>query len=557
MIIMNPLQKFYGECEEIAGKHASLLEKPKHFGDLALPCFSLAKEFRRNPIEIASELASVFSESTGGLVKEVRAIGPYVNFYINEKEFGKLVLKQVLKEKKKYGSAKNKGKIMVEYAHPNTHKLFHIGHLRNIITGEALSRILSFSGFKVIRANYQGDIGMHIAKCMWGIKKLGMKKFKTIDDKIKFLGKAYAIGSGSFESDENAKKEITVLNEMMYKKDKKIMKLWKETRQWSLAYFDKIYKRVYTKFDKLYFESQVFDSGLKIAKILVKKGILENSEGAIIFNGEKYGLDKRVFVNQLGFPTYEAKELGLAEKEFSDNKPDKAIHLTGPEQASFFNVTIKVEELMNPKKFTGKQKHLIYGWVKLKEGKMSSRLGNVVEGEWLLNELKKNVLEKYVNEKKLSLKKKDELAESIAISAAKYYFLRHGMPIEISFDIDEAVSLEGDTGPYLQYTYARAGSVLRKSKKKPVIGELDDEETAIIKKIAEFPDIITKTVNELKPNLLANYLSELCLLFNEYYQNIRIIESAKEAERLALVQSLKQVMENGLELLGIKTIEKM
>ncbi|MBI5332585.1 MAG: arginine--tRNA ligase [Candidatus Aenigmarchaeota archaeon] len=344
---------------------------------------------------------------------------------------------------------------------------------------------------------------------------------------------------------------------MIYKKDKRIMKLWKETRQWSLVYFDMIYKRVYTRFDRLYFESQVFDSGLKIAKNLVKKGILENSDGAIIFNGEKYNLDKRVFVNQLGFPTYEAKELGLAEKEFSDFKPDKAIHLTGPEQASFFNVTIKVEELMNPKKFTGKQKHLIYGWVKLKEGKMSSRLGNVVEGEWLLNELKKRVLEKYVNEKKISAKKKEELAESIAISAAKYYFLKHGMPIEISFDIDEAVSLEGDTGPYLQYTYARAGSVLRKSRKKPAAGELGDEEFALIKKLAEFPEIIDKCVKELKPSLLANYLSELCLLFNEYYQNIRIIDSAKEAERLALAMAVKQTMENGLNLLGIKPVEKM
>ncbi|MBI5332586.1 MAG: arginine--tRNA ligase [Candidatus Aenigmarchaeota archaeon] len=196
---MNPLQKFYAECEEIAANYASLLEKPKHFGDLALPCFSLAREFKKSPIDIAAELAAGFSKKAGGIVKEVKAIGPYVNFYINEKEFGKLVLKQILKQKKKYGSAKNKGKIMVEYAHPNTHKLFHIGHLRNIITGESLARILSFSGYKVIRANYQGDIGMHIAKCMWGIKKLGMKKTRTADEKIRFLGKAYAIGSGSFE----------------------------------------------------------------------------------------------------------------------------------------------------------------------------------------------------------------------------------------------------------------------------------------------------------------------------------------------------------------------
>src|SRR3989338_242801 len=256
--------------------------------------------------------------------------------------------------------------------------------------------MLEFSGATVVRANYQGDIGLHIAKCLWGIKKLGLKTIPSLDKKIKFLGKAYTTGSKAYEEGENAKNEIIEINKKLYEKEPKTTKLWEETRKWSLDYFDKIYKRVYTKFDRLYFESEVAEPGIKISKDALKRGFLKRSEGAVIFDGEPYGLDKRVFINNLGFPTYEAKELGLAQLEFSEfGNINKAIHVVGPEQSSFFKVTFKVEELLNQRKFKDKQVHLAYGWVRLKEGKMSSRLGNVVEGEFLLDELKKSILEKY------------------------------------------------------------------------------------------------------------------------------------------------------------------
>ena len=479
------LEKFREESRQIAGNYNTLLETPPKEikADLAMPCFSLARELRKAPQEIAVSLAKEFSKNKFTLIKEIKAEGSYVNFYANWDKLSEEIITSA--SEKEYGKGNGKGKVIVEFAHPNTHKLFHIGHLRNIITGESVARMLEYSGVKVIRANYQGDVGLHIAKCLWGIGKEDVKKIKGLDEKIRFLGKAYAKGSKSYEEDENAKKEIIEINAKIYKKDPGIMKLWQETRQWSLDYFARIYGRVYTRYDRLFFESEVAEKGLKISQDALKKGILKESDGAVIFDGEPHGLDKRVFINSLGFPTYEAKELGLAELEFTEfGKIDKCIHVVGPEQASFFKVTFKVEELLD-QKYKDKQLHLAYGWVKLRDGKMSSRLGNVIEGEWLLQELKKAILGNYVAKEDHDENLKEEIAEAGAIGAAKYYFLKYGTASEISFDIKEAASLEGDTGPYLQYTHARAASILRKAGKEPKAGGLSEKETGLARKLAE------------------------------------------------------------------------
>lgn len=540
------------------------LENPpqEEFGDLSFPCFHLSKEQKRNPNEIANGIASKIKLPRVSVIEKVEARGAYVNFFYNYSKLATTVLKEVLAKKENYGKGKRKQKIIVEFAHPNTHKLFHIGHLRNITTGESVSRILEHNGSEVVIANYQGDVGLHIAKCLWGIKNLGMEKLSSLDKKIEFLGKAYVEGNKAYEND-NTKNEIIELNRKVYEKNPKVMKLWKETRKWSLNYFDIIYKRVYTKFDRLYFESEVAEPGLKITKKALKKGILTTSEGATIFDGEKYGLDKRVFVNNLGFPTYEAKELGLAELEFSEfGKVDKCVHVVGPEQSSFFKVTFKVEELLDSKKFKDKQMHLAYGWVRLKEGKMSSRLGNVVEGEWLLNELKKNILEKYIKKQDYSEKEKLEVAEAVAIGAAKYYFLKVNVSSEISFDINEAISMEGNTGPYIQYAYTRCCSILEKAKKlgKKTSQNLMPEEKKLIKILSLFPEIVKKSGDELSPTHICNYAYELSTAFSNFYEKCRVLNAETEELknfRLNLVKSSQIVLGNCLKLLGIEPVEKM
>ena len=657
----------------------------------------LAKMLKRSPIEIAEEIVTKvksqkskvkseerdhFTEQsdqkTSGFggensvlqdIEKIEVVPPgFINFHLAASALSRQ-LHKVLEDKEGFGTKrlsvvsdkllveKNPcQRIMVEFAHPNTHKAFHIGHLRNISTGESIVRLLESQGHEVIRVNYQGDVGMHIAKCLFGIlhnnsslpsltkggripslskKGLGgvieTLKNKSVHEKVDYLGKMYAAGSQAFEESEEALDTIKDINYLIYaavqrfNKERglepsstdymkfvhgrgvevdEVYELWKETRQWSLDYFENIYRRVGSHYDRYYFESECL-SGVDDAKDAVKKGVLEESEGAIIFNGKKYSLDTRVFVNSLGLPTYEAKELALAAKEFSEfGKIDKLIHVVGPEQASFFQVTFKVEELLGLQK--DQQLHLVYGWVKLKHGKMSSRSGNVVLGEWLLDEAKKEIykiLEKSAvisrqtsdnNSPLPSLTKggsipplakrglggvidtsTDEIAEKAAIAAVKYSFLKVGTKQEISFDLNESVNFEGDSGPYLQYTYARAKSVLRKAKQLSVVSyklsvdDINQEEALVLRLIYKFPEIVQTAAQNYSPNVLCEYLYDLASSFNTFYNKHSILWGDRDDQgdkgnlkeitdfRLSLTAVTAQVLKNGLQLLGIETLEKM
>ena len=508
-------------------------------------------------------------------------------------------------------------KIMVEFAHPNTHKAFHIGHLRNISTGESIVRLLEAVGHKVIRVNYQGDVGMHIAKCLYGILQafsaqgkalnfLDENESKTPEEKVELLGKAYAAGSKAFEEDERAKATIKDYNFLIYasaqrfnkergltpsstdylkfiksRKDvvDQIFKLWKNTRQWSLDYFATIYKRLGTTYERLYFESECLN-GVDIAQESVKKGILSKSEGAIIFNGKPFALDTRVFVNSLGLPTYEAKELALSQIEFSEfGKLDRIIHVVGPEQASFFQVTFKVEELLGIQK--NQQLHLVYGWVKLKHGKMSSRSGNVVLGEWLIEEAKKAIYEILDKSKsKYSKAEQNDVAEKTAVAAVKYSFLKVSTKQEIAFDLEESVNFNGDSGPYIQYTYARCKSVLRNAntqnyelrqpKAVPLLVEitnyeLNAEEKQVLRKLYQFPEIVLQAANNYSPNTLCEYVYDLASLYNTFYNKHTVLGEKKNVKRendvshfrLALTSATAEILKQGLYLLGIETLERM
>ncbi len=542
------------------------------FGDYSTSiALKLTKILKKNPFEIAQEIVKNLPKYKN--IKKVEVIKPgFINFWISDVQLINQLYKVVDSkfDIPKYHLGKNK-KIMVEFAHPNTHKLFHIGHLRNISTGEALVRIFEAVGNKVIRGNYQGDVGLHIAKCLYKVKsqKSKIKSLKTLKEKIEFIGKMYSFGTKAYENDEKAKQEIIKINGMIYDRDPKIMPLWTETRQWSLDYFTQNYKRFYSHFDRLYFESELPERGIEIVNQLLQKGILEKSQGAVVFNGKKYGLDTRVFVNSLGFPTYEGKELALAEKEFSDfGELDKIVHTVTPEQTSFFKVTFKVEELIDEKKYKGKQYHLAYEWVKLKAGKMSSREGNVIEANWLIDEIKNKILKKF--------KCDEEIAETLAVASAKYSFLKNGTQTIIHFDIDESIAVDGNSAPYLIYTYVRCQSVLKKNQKLKVksqklkskiksefnneaMKQLNNDETNVLRLINQFPEIVQQSAIQLSPNLIANYLYELAQKYNYFYQKNKILDSQDLIKqfRLMLTQATGKVIKEGLYLLGIKTIEKM
>ncbi|MBN2222235.1 MAG: arginine--tRNA ligase, partial [Vallitaleaceae bacterium] len=276
-----------------------------------------------SPRELAEKIAEQLrrDKELQKIVERIEVAGPgFINFHLTRSVLVK-ELENILSTGDKYGKThtlKNK-KIMVEFAHPNTHKAFHIGHLRNIALGESICRILEFSGYEIIRANYQGDVGMHIAKALWGIKKLSFKDPGGVKTRVEFLGKAYTAGATAYEDDEKAKEEIHKINKEIYsQEDEEINKLYNETRKWSLDYFESIYERVYTKFDRLYFESECYESGKKYTYEALEKGILKRSEGAIIFPGSEYGLHDRVFVTKEDVPTYEAKDFGLIKLQMKE-----------------------------------------------------------------------------------------------------------------------------------------------------------------------------------------------------------------------------------------------
>jgi arginyl-tRNA synthetase len=520
----------------------------------------LAAELKRPPFVIAEEIVEELKQNKQlqKISAKIEAVKPgFVNISIKDDHLIKEAT-GVINSGGGYGrvEAEENKKYLVEYAHPNTHKKFHIGHLRNISIGEAVARILEFNGIDVVRANYQGDVGMHIAKCLWAVKNklcgLSDVKDKSLDQRIEFLTRAYVKGSKAYQESEQAKKEIGAINKKIYQQhDQEINKLWEITRKWSLEYFERIYERVYTEYDRYYFESEVAEPGKRIVQQQLEKGVFKKSAGAVIFPGEKYGLHNRVFISSEGNPTYEAKDMELGRLQFEEYDPDKIIHVVGPEQGEYFKVIFKALEKVFPNT-TGKQHHLKYGLVNLKKGKMSSREGNIVEGEWLIDEAKKRIIDQYedINQ---------QAAEKIAVGAVKYSFLKVSPISEISFDFKQSISLQGNSGPYLQYTYARCQSVLRKKQFLAVDKQqdLNKEEDSLMHWLYRFPEIVLSAKENLAPNLICNYLYELAQRYNTFYNKHRILESDNEQLRLLLTAATAQIVENGLQLLGIKTLQKM
>jgi arginyl-tRNA synthetase len=309
-----------------------------------------------------------------------------------------------------------------------------------------------------------------------------------------------------------------------------------------LQYFDGIYKRFNIKFDRLYFESEVFQKGKEL--VLENPNVFKKSKGAVIFEGEKYGLHNRVFINSEGFATYEAKDLALAELQFREYEPDQIVHLVGPEQIEYFKVMFKALEILMPKS-KGREMHLWYGWVRLKGGKMSSRTGIIVRGIELLDEVKEKL-------------KGQEL---VAQAALRYALLKNRRQTNMAFDIEESVNLLGNSGPYLQYTYARIRSILRKQpfKRMALLPAVSQQEKDIMLKLSLFPELAESAAQEYEPSIIAKYLFDLAQLFNNYYQKVPILRS-KEPEklfRLALISAVAVVLKKGLDLLGIEVLEKM
>ena len=609
--------------QEIVGKTEIYLEVPEReeFGDY---CTNVALQLKSqnlklktksqklkvssqdNPRQIAEKIVELLKkdEELKNIIKRIDIAGPgFINFHLNNDVLLN-VLTQIVSDSKNFGKSDilKKKKVCVEYTDPNPFKEFHIGHLISNITGESICRIFEANGAEVYRTDYFGDVGVHAAKSIWGIQKkfqedkiaLSDLENITLLERVSYMGAGYARGSTAFEADEKAKEEIGKLNSILYicaqkmgesegRKSKinydpekkysddeinKVYDLYVNGRSWSLEYFETIYKRLGTKFNGYYPESVVGEVGYQLVKDNIGK-VFEESEGAVIFKGEKYGLHTRVFINKHNLPTYEAKELGLAPTKFKDFQYDKSVIVVGKEIKEYFGVLVQALKLVEPELGNVTQP-LCTGMVSVPSGKMGSRFGNVVTVTGLLDQLKKMIEEKYLSTSYSDLEKED-ISEKVAQGALKYAFLKNSVGSDFIFDINASVSLDGNSGPYLQYTFARTQSVLAKSgrsgewKSKSDKVEPNIEEKSLLRQLSHYPDTIVMSVKNYSPNLICNYLYELAQRFNTFYNKHRIIQGDKgngggediEHFRLTLTSATGTVLKSGLYLLGIQAPERM
>ena len=550
------LEKLGIENPKIELEHPEDISHGDYSSNIAL---IYSKKLKMNPRELAENIVKGIGSIEG--IKSIEIAGPgFINFKIEDNYFSERIV-EISKDTEDFGKIDidiDKGKtIMVEYTDPNPFKVFHIGHLMANTIGESLSRIVEFSGAEVIRACYQGDVGLHVAKTIWAILKDENKK-----SNIEYLGKMYVLGNEKYEIDENVKKEIIEINKKIFEKsDEKINKIYKEGRDLSLEYFDTIYRRLGTKFDEFFFESEVAEDGVKVVKEFLKKGIFEESDGAIVFHGDKYGEHTRVFINSQGLPTYEAKEIGLIKNKFKKYPNlNESIVVTANEQSDYFKVIIASLKVMYPD-IAVKMKHISHGILRPSSGKMSSRKGNVVSADDLISEFEVLVKEK-IKDREFNKDEYNEVLNDVSISALKYTILRQAIGGDIIYDPKKAVSFEGDSGPYLQYATVRANAVIVKARENNIsekVETLPEKVDLLERLLIRFPEIIERSRLEYAPHYIVTYLIELSSAFNSYYANNQIIDKNNSLSpyRIALTKVFVQVMKSGLWILGIKVPGRM
>jgi len=523
-------------------------------GDFAFPCFFLSSKLRKAPNEIAlkikNEIKNIPKE-----ISEIKVSGAYLNFFVDKKILAVNLIKKALKEKEKYGNSnEGKGKtIVIDMSSPNIAKPFGIGHLRSTIIGNSISNIAKSQGYKTVKINYLGDWGTQFGKMIAGYKKIGNDK-ELKKDQAKNMLKWYIEGNKK-EYEEDARKWFKKLEDG----DKEALKLWKMFKDLSMKDFEKTYKILGVKFDVISGESFYNNKMDKTIKELKSKKLLEQSEGALIVNLDKYNLGVCLIQKTDGATLYATRDLTAAIERYNKYKFSKMIYEVGQEQKLHFQQVFKVLELMNYK-FSKECVHASHGLYLDEDGKkFATRKGKTIFMEDILNETIE-IAKNKIQEKNPDLKNKDEIAEKIAIAAIFYGDLKNQRTNDIVFNIEKFLDFEGNTGPYLQYSYARASSILRKASKNTKKSKseiLNEKEIALIKKINDFPEAVKKSYEHLFPNLVANYSFELAQKFNEFYHSCPVIGSENEQFRLKLVEAFRITIKKSLYLLGIEVMEEM
>jgi arginyl-tRNA synthetase len=535
-----------------------LTRPDEQFGDYATNvAMQLAGRLRRNPREVAEEVVSTLKEKLEGQVSDVTIAGPgFINIKLSDSSLGALASAAPAAKPDTY-----KGQVVVtEYSDPNPFKILHAGHLYTSVVGYAIGSLLEAAGGEIHRVNFGGDVGLHVGKTMWAMLKDldGEHPEKLaeipVDERSVWMAKCYVAGTNAYDEDEAAKAEIVELNKKVYQlhesgdREEPFAQIYWACREWSYEAFDAFYGRIGTPFEKYYPESICAPIGIQTVREHIKPGIYEESDGAIVFKGEPYGLHTRVFINSQGIPTYEAKDVGLIMLKEQDYKFDRSVVITDNGQEQYMAVVLKSIEQFAPE-LVKATTHLTHGVLKMKGGvKMSSRKGNILRAG--------DVLDAAADANKQATGREDEQA---VLGAVKYAFLKQRIGPDIIYDPEESVSMEGNSGPYLQYAHARARSILSKSSSQPTeqVTDLEVGERSLARKISEYPEVVQKAVDELMPHHVCTYLYELAQTFNRFYEHNRVIGEDREGVRIKLVGLYADVLKDGLTMLGIAAPERM
>jgi len=534
------------------------LEVPPSYemGDYAFPCFFLAKQLKKNPVEIAINIRKEIGTCPIEL-EDIQTIGPYINLFVDRKQLARNLIKEILGKKENFGKGYvGKGKkAVIEYSSPNIAKPFGIGHLRSTIIGNSIANICEFQGFKTIRINYLGDWGTQFGKLILGYEKFG-DSVKLKKDPIKHLLEIYVrVNKKIYE--EKSREWFKKLEQG----NKDALRLWKDFGKLSIKEFNKIYSLLGVNFDVYSAESMYNNQMEKILEELNEKKLLKESEGALIIDLEKYNLGVCLIQKSDGTSLYATREIASAIERYNKYKFEEMIYEVGQEQKFHFKQIFKILELMGHN-WAKNCVHVDHGLYLDKDGKkFATRKGKTIFMEDIFNETlilaKKEIKKRFP---KISKKELEKRAHKVTIAAIFYGDLKNNRANNMIFDIKRFVAFEGDTGPYLLYSYARASSIIKKAKtkkRKIEINELEPKEILLVKKLSEFQETVLKSYNSLNPAIITNYSYELAQIFNEFYHACPVIGSEKETFRFLLVESFRQVLKNSLNLLGIETLEKM
>lgn len=544
------------------------IEIPKDInnGDFAFPCFRLAKELKKSPVAIAEEIKQNI-KLDNNLIEKMDVVGGYLNFYTNKENFAKEVLEEVNEKQENYGSSKigeNKN-IVIDYSSPNIAKPFHIGHLRSTVIGGALYNIYKFLGYNTIGINHLGDWGTQFGKLIEGYKRWG-SEYNIEENPIDELTKIYVRINALCKEDESVLEECRNNFKKLEDGDKYCTEIWNKFRKLSLEEFQRVYDLLGSKFDSWNGEAFYSDKMDEVVDILEKSGKLEESEGARIINLEYAKIDTPCIIGKTnGSTTYATRDLAAIMYRARTYNFDKALYVTSYEQVLHFKQVFEVAKLLGlDEKYTKGLEHVPFGMVQLKTGKMSTREGNIIKLEDLLNESITRA-QKIIEEKNSELEDKEDVAKKVGIGAIIFNDLANSRIKDEIFDWDAILNFQGETGPYIQYMYVRTKSVLEKAGYIPKYNEslvknlLDKDSMNVINLIYQFKDTLIQVTEKNEPSILSRYLINLAKEYSSFYNNNKIITEDKNVQdaRLYLTYAVGNILKTGANLLGIQMPNKM